>query len=383
MNCKGHLHKILFTTLILPLLTLTVQCAKKPSEPLRVGYIGSLSKKYSAMGVPARDGAILAVEEINSGGGIKGRKIELVMKDDASEPWRAAEMAVELAESGINIIIGPLTTASSTAVLPVINKHRILTISPTAAGENLEDKDDYFIKLSSSTKQFGEKYAENFLQLDGGKVVAILDRRNDPYCTSIVASFRAVLDKQGDKFIGELSFFSKGDVSYSIRATEALGQSPDSVFLCASPVDTALFSQHLKRKKPSIKLWSAPWGISSELLENGGEAVQGLFFIKQYSYSEQPDRYRDFFRRYRERFGSDPTTASMANFETINILFDSILDSSSDKLEDIKKTLLSKEKYTGLQYEFTIDAEGDCWRPMIAHTVKMGVFQKIDLTDYR
>jgi len=330
------------------------------------------------MGVPARDGAILAVDEINAKGGIKGRKIELVITDDGGDSWKAAENAVELADSGINIVVGPLTTASGTAVLPVINKRRVLTISPTTSGRNLEDKDDYFIKLSSSSEQFGETYAKKFLLLDGGKVVAILDRRNDPYCTSIVASFRATLDKQGDKFIKDISFFSNTDVNHSILTTEALGLSPDSVFICASPVDIALFSQHLKRKNSSIKLWSAPWGISSELLENGGAAVEGLFFLKQYSYNDQPDRYRNFFKRYRERFGYDPTSASMANYETINILFEALLDSSSDKPEDVKKTLLSKGKYMGLQYEFTIDNEGDSNKPLILHQIKAGGYKRID-----
>jgi len=68
----------------------------------------------------------------------------------------------------------------------------------------------------------------------------------------------------------------------------------------------------------------------------------------------------------------------MANYETINILFEALLDSSSDKPEDVKKTLLSKGKYMGLQYEFTIDNEGDSNKPLILHQIKAGGYKRID-----
>ena len=72
-------------------------------EPLRIGYIGSLSGKYAAMGTSARNGALLAVEEINGAGGIDGRPLSLEIKDDAGNPDASLKAAQDLALEGIDL----------------------------------------------------------------------------------------------------------------------------------------------------------------------------------------------------------------------------------------------------------------------------------------
>ena len=72
---------------------------------------------------------------------------------------------------------------------------------------------------------------------------------------------------------------------------------------------------------------------------------------------------------------------AMANYETVMILYEAMQVSPSETPEDIKRTLLNKEKFKGLQYEFSIDKDGDSWRPLIPHQIKNGAFQKIDMAE--
>jgi len=127
----------------------------KTKSPFKIGYIGSLSGKFADLGATARDGALLAIEEFNQEGGINGRTIEMVILDDGGDPQVAPGLVEEVSAAGIQFIIGPFTTASGTAVLPVINRKKILTISGSTMGENLENQVDYYIKLNPSTKAFG------------------------------------------------------------------------------------------------------------------------------------------------------------------------------------------------------------------------------------
>ena len=80
-------------------------------EAIRIGYIGSLSGKFSAMGTAARNGAILAVEELNAKGGIDERLIELVIKDDAGLPENINGICEALDNEDVGLVIGPFTTA--------------------------------------------------------------------------------------------------------------------------------------------------------------------------------------------------------------------------------------------------------------------------------
>ena len=70
-------------------------------DDIRIGFIGSISGKYGTLGSTARDGAVLAVEEINASGGIKGHRVELVILDDEGDPQKAAAHAEQLADEGI------------------------------------------------------------------------------------------------------------------------------------------------------------------------------------------------------------------------------------------------------------------------------------------
>ena len=67
-----------------------------PAEPLRVGFIGGLSDRNSDVGQSGNNGVVLAVEQINRAGGIRGRQVELISRDDAQNPATAEKSAREL-----------------------------------------------------------------------------------------------------------------------------------------------------------------------------------------------------------------------------------------------------------------------------------------------
>ncbi len=167
--------------------------------PIRIGYIGSISGKYAAMGTSARNGALLAMEEINKAGGINTRPVEFIIKDDSGDPSKALYAAKELNRDGVQLIIGPLTTASATRILPYINREQILTLGPATAGENLANQDDYFIKLFPSTRTFGEYTARLSLKMAVDTISIVTDHRNKHFGESMIDGFMTVLERGGGK----------------------------------------------------------------------------------------------------------------------------------------------------------------------------------------
>ncbi len=171
-------------------------------KPFVIGYIGSISGKFSDMGKTCRDGALLAVEEINNRGGINGRKIKLEIKDDNSSPTMSLEMAKILASEGIKNIVGPFTSASAANILSYINSEEILTVGPVIAGDMMAEKDDYFIKMYPSTERFGTelgKLAAKDKKLK--KLVTIIDENNKAYCEPIVEAFKKEVIFLGGKIV--------------------------------------------------------------------------------------------------------------------------------------------------------------------------------------
>jgi len=346
---------------------------------LKMGFIGSLSGKFATMGVTARDGAVLAVEELNSADGICGQHVELIIKDDAGDPSLAVTQVNSLFDLGVRYLIGPLTSASGAAILPVINQKGILTISPTTTSEALADKKDLFIKFSPNANQYGKMIGMEAHNQAGyeGSPVAVYDSRNEKFCTSFMEGLDKSYVDVGRSKISRIAFNSSKQVSYRELAREILELSPSDVVFCSSSLDTAVISQHLKRGDPDIDLYSTEWAISPSLVENGGEFVEGLTFYSVMDFSDMSRKNQDFRSSYKSRFGTDPTLAAMSYYETVNVLSEAFNnDCGTTEPQSLVETITRAKSFNGVQRDFRFDREGDALIPLMKHVIRNGRFTR-------
>ena len=118
-------------TWLLILVLLLVSC--KNNEPVKIGFVAGLSGRNGDLGTAGRDGALLAVDAINAAGGVNGRKIELVIKDDKSDPEQGKLVVGELVKVGVSAIVGPMTSSLAEAMVPLVDRAKIATVSPTVS----------------------------------------------------------------------------------------------------------------------------------------------------------------------------------------------------------------------------------------------------------
>ena len=93
-----------------------------PPEPIRIGFVGGTSGRVADLGIAGRDAVVLAVELRNQTGGVAGRKVDLLIKDDEQNPEVAQRVVRELIDQGAVAIVGPMTSAMALAVVPIANE---------------------------------------------------------------------------------------------------------------------------------------------------------------------------------------------------------------------------------------------------------------------
>ena len=87
------------------------------ADPIKIGWISSLTGALSSAALAENQGVQLAVDEINKNGGILGRQIELLTRDTAGDPTKAVNFAQQLAFSDkVNVVIGPVNSGEGLAV---------------------------------------------------------------------------------------------------------------------------------------------------------------------------------------------------------------------------------------------------------------------------
>src|SRR6266850_3915597 len=117
-------------------LTLALCACNFSRDPVRIGLAGSLS---DPVGVPMKRAAELAVQEINASGGIHGRPLELIERDDYADPDSAVFVASDLYEAGVSAVIGHLFSSTTLAAAPVYNggSDPVVAISPSSSSPDI------------------------------------------------------------------------------------------------------------------------------------------------------------------------------------------------------------------------------------------------------
>lgn len=374
MNKKVHV-----IVIFILLLAAAVFIFKDRGEKVvHIGYISSISGKFSALGTSARNGALLAVEELNQQGGIDGREIEMHVKDDKGVPDNTLLICDEFFQNSIKLMIGPFTTASATALLPCINTKKILAIGPVTAGENLAGKDDMFIKLFPSTSEFGAAIAALALEKGIQTMAIINDQQNKPFGDTLISGFMPVYEKGKGKIIVNEDYISGQNIKFSELASKAVENRPKGALIIASAIDTALISQHLKKKEPDIQLFVSPWSMSKELISSGGKSVEGLMAYIPFDQKSTVEKFTEFQIKYQDRFKEPPPFVAAFNYEAV-MLFSRTIEKSQDvSPEKVKQKMLQIKRFKGLQADYTINETGDAKRHLFLYQIRNKEITKIE-----
>ena len=175
---------------------LLLACSSK--EPVKIGFLGGMSGRVADLGVAGRNGAMLAIEQRNASGGILGRPVTLIVRDDEQNPEVAQKAVADLLSQKIELIIGPMTSSIAMAVLDQVNASKSILLSPTVTTTELTGKDDNFMRVTGDTGSYATKVARYQVQKFGRRTVAVIyDQNNRSYTESWFRDFRREFERQG------------------------------------------------------------------------------------------------------------------------------------------------------------------------------------------
>src|SRR6202051_3761279 len=133
-----------------------VPAAASAADTIKIGYPMPLSGPASVYGVPIVKGAEMAVKEINDGGGVLGRKLELLARDSKASADEAVRLARELIiKNNVDFLSGTLTSAEAPAVSTIAKENKVVFVAPVAKTVKLtapENLHPYVFRLASNSE---------------------------------------------------------------------------------------------------------------------------------------------------------------------------------------------------------------------------------------
>lgn len=346
-------------------------------DKILIGFAGEITGINSDLGVYGRNGAILAAEEINAIGGINGREVKLLIKDDEGLPEKAVKVTRELIDSGVTAIIGHMTSSQTMVSLPIIEKEKVILLSPTTSTPKLTGLDDFFFRVQGSSGYSARalgKFSGTINNLD--HVLVIRDIANNDYTEPFKYEYLSGFLIEEKKSFKEITFSSTEDIFWNRKFKKIDTSEFQGVFIIASPRSTASIIQALKNKNENLIFMSSSWGATHSLIMHGGGAVEGTFVSLSGVVDKSLDEYKIFQEKYKNRFGQQPSFAANHGYHALKLLAIG-LAKNGGKREGLKEALLSIDKYKYFHGGRGFDRFGDSYLKAVIFKVEDGKFVEI------
>src|ERR1700722_14236553 len=256
-------------------------------ETLKVGLVAAMSGQSAKSGEAIVRGLSLAIDEINAKGGVLGKKVELVVRDDESNPAKGVIAARELVQrEKVAAFFGGLDTPVSIAIVPFANQSKVPFIGVWAAGTAITQNgaaENYVFRVSAVDDLVDVAlvdYAMKKYSIKKPGMILI----NNPWGESNEKGLKVALEAKKVPFAG-IEKFQDADVDVVPQLSRLKSQGADALFLVANVAPSSQVVKSLDRmgwNVPVVSHWGPAGGRFTEL---AGPSAQKVHFIQTFSFS--------------------------------------------------------------------------------------------------
>jgi len=352
-------------------LTGLVACIPKSQvqEVISIGAVLPLTGSNAQWGGPPRDAILLAADEINGRGGILGRKLEIHVEDDQCQAANAVSAAQKLLAANKPIaIIGAICSSPTLAMAPVVEREKVVLVSPGSTNPQITTAGDYVFRTIPSDAFRGKVFAQYVHSL-GNKRVSVLYINNDGGAgnqQSFSENFRSL----GGTIVSTDAYPAD---TQDIRAQLLIikQQNADAVLIVSYPGDTPIVlrqAYELGIRKPLFFQTEALDDPS--VLAKAGKAANGATYILPAQ--PQGAAAQSFAQKYKARYSRDPELFAAEGYDSLMILAQALSSIPVPSSEALKDALYKIQNYAGASGTITFDTNGDVNKPMMIKRVENG-----------
>jgi branched-chain amino acid transport system substrate-binding protein len=338
-----------------------------------VGEVGSMTGTEATFGTSSDRGIQLAVTEVNTAGGIKGRQIQVIALDDEGKPEEAATAATRLISSEhVVALLGEVASTRSLFMAPKAQQAKVPMVSPSSTNEKVTAVGDYIFRACFIDPFQGyvmAKFATDTLKVK--KAAILRDVRND-YSVGLAKVFNDNFTKMGGQVVGNESF-SSGDVDFKAQLTNIKGQNPDAIYVPGYYTDVGLIARQAREVGIKVPLLGGDGWDSEKLYEIGGAALEGSYFSNHYSVDDPSPRIQEFVAKFKKAYGGQvPDSLAAQAYDAAGMLFDAMKRAKDISGPSIRDALAQTKDFRGVTGDITMDEKRNASKPAVVLKVGKG-----------
>jgi branched-chain amino acid transport system substrate-binding protein len=330
----------------------------RAQETLKLGLVAAMSGQSAKSGEAIVRGLSIALDEINAKGGVLGKKVELIVRDDESNPAKGVVAARELVQrEKVTALFGGLDTPVSIAIVPFVNQSKMPFMGVWAAGTPITRNgaaENYVFRVSAVDELVDVALVEYAVKKYAAKRPGMI-LINNPWGESNEKGLKAALEAKKLPYAG-IEKFETNDVDVVPQLTRLKQAGADALFLVANVAPSSQVVKSLDRMGwdvPIVSHWGPAGGRFSEL---AGASAGKVHFIQTFSFSgNNSPKSAAVFDALKKKYPeikslADVTPAvGIANaYDAMHLVALAIAKAGSTEGPKIREAMYAIDKYDGL-----------------------------------
>lgn len=315
------------------------------SDVIKVGANLELTGNSASYGTSAKNGIEMAVKEINDGGGLLGKKIEISYGDNRSEATEAANAMQKLLDDDVSFIIGPDTSSGAIACVATAEQEKIPMISPFGTNPDITvDPSSKSVRphvfRGAFIDTFQGKVIADFASknLNAKKAAIYVDNSSD-YSKGLEKFFVEEFEKAGGSIVATEAYLQK-DTDFKAALTKIKAANPDVIVVPGYYQEVGMIVKQAREMGMTQPIIGGDGWDSTKLAEIANAAnLKDCYFANHYSSDDTAEVVQTFVKNYQKAYNQKPDAPAALAYDSVMILAQAIKDANSTDQEKVRAAL--------------------------------------------
>ena len=288
---------------------------------LKIGSSGPLTGGASIYGVAVKQGAEIAVAEINEAN--PDLQIEFKMEDDEADGEKAVNAYNKLKDWGIQIMMGTVTTGSCIATSAVTFEDRVFELTPSASSADVTAGKDNVFQVCFTDPNQGIKAADYIAENMAGAKVGVIYNNSDAYSTGIFNSFKSEMEAKGGEIVAAETYPDDTNADYSAQLTSCKSAGADVVFLPIYYTPASVIMKQAKDMNYAPTFFGVD-GMDGILDMEGFDTslAEGVMLMTPFNPWSTDESVAAFVEKYQAAYNEVPNQFAADGYDAIYALYD-------------------------------------------------------------
>lgn len=360
--------------------------SKKDADKYYIGGIGPTTGATAIYGTAVKNGAQIAVDEINAAGGINGKQIEYRFEDDQNDAEKSVNAYNTLKDWGMQMLVGTTTTAPCIAVAGKTASDNMFQITPSAsASDLLSSGNGNIFQVCFTDPNQGIASAQYIAENKLAKKIGIIYDSSDVYSSGIEEKFEAEAKDKGLQIVSKAAFTADSKTDFGTQLQKAKDAGADLLFLPIYYQEASIILKQADTMGYKPKFFGVDGMDGILTVENfDTKLAEGVMLLTPFAADAKDKAVQNFVKTYKEKYKDTPNQFAADSYDAVYALKAAIEESkatpdmSASDMCDALKGAMTKIKMQGLtggKDGLTWNESGEVTKSPKAVIIKNGAYK--------